>query len=422
VTTAAGSAVTVAQPTISINAVTVGSGLQVNSNGSLAAPAPTANFQVTLVSPNPNLLLAPNATTAGTGSITLTLAQGATSFSFYVQGKEGLTGTTSVTVTGSAAGFANGTADMSLVQGAIDLIGVPASTTTLSPISNIYARTGIPNSQTTPSFLTQLQNVRFGAPGALTVNFLSTSAAVADLLKAGPSASGSQSATIPIGSSNTPTDTTSGGVAIRPLLSGTTTIRASITGFLQVTNAAGSPVSIAQPGITVNGTTVGSGLQVNASGSLGAPNHGGVTVRLISSNGALLLAPDANTPGTSFIDIVVPNGTQSFGFYLQGLEGQPDTVTAAITATASGFQETTVTDARLAVGDTLRVRAAFDDCPGPSRVHSYRWTTTNASVATVDSLGLVRAQARGVVTIVAALVDAPDIEGAMVLNVDPPPP
>ncbi len=94
---------------------------------------------------------------------------------------------------------------------------------------------------------------------------------------------------------------------------------------------------IAQPGITVNGTTVGSGLQVNASGSLGAPNHGGVTVTLISSNGALLLSPDANTPGTSSINIFVPNGTQSFGFYEQGLEGQTDTVTAAITATASGF-------------------------------------------------------------------------------------
>ena len=51
------------------------------------------------------------------------------------------------------------------------------------------------------------------------------------------------------------------------------------------------------------------------------------------------------------------------------------------------------TNAVVHVGDTLRVRAAFDDCPGPSRVHSYRWTTTNASVATVDSLGLVRAQA-----------------------------
>jgi hypothetical protein len=337
VNSSAGSAVTVAQPLLSINAVTVGSGLQIGAFGNLAAPAPTANFPVTLVSGNPNLLLAPNASTAGTGSITLTLAQGVQSFPFYVQGKEGLTGTTSVTVTGSAAGFANGTANMSLVQGALDLIGVPANTTTLSPISNIYARTGIPNVQTSPTALTQLQAVRFGGPGALTVNFLSTSAAVADLLKAGPSASGSQTATIPIGNSNTPTDTTSGGVAIRPLLSGTTTIRASITGFLQVTSAGGSPVSIAQPGITVNGTTVGSGLQVNAFGSLGAPNHGGVTVTLVSSNGALLLAPDANTPGTSSINIFVPNGTQSFGFYEQGLEGQTDTVTAAITATASGF-------------------------------------------------------------------------------------
>ena len=80
------------------------------------------------------------------------------------------------------------------------------------------------------------------------------------------------------------------------------------------------------------------------------------------------------------------------------------------------------TNAVAHVGDTLRVRASFSDCPGPSKVHSYRWSTTNASVATVDSLGLVRAQARGVVTIVAALVDAPDVKGAMVLSVDPPPP
>jgi hypothetical protein len=338
VTSSAGSAVTVAQPTISVSAVTVGSGLQVNSSGFLAAPAPTANFQVTLVSASPNLLLAPDATTAGTGSITLSLAQGAQSFSFYVQGREGQTGTTSVTVTASAAGFADGTADMSLVQGAIDLIGPPANTTTLSPIANIYARTGIPNSQTSPSFLTQLQSVRFGAPSALTVDFRSSAAAVADLLKAGPSASGSQTAAIPIGSANTPTDTTSGGVAIRPLLSGTTTITASITGFLQVTTAAGSVVTIAQPGITVNGTTVGSGLQVNASGSLGAPNHGGVTVTVQSSNGALLVSPDATTPGTSSVDIFVPNGSQFFSFYLQGLEGHAtDTVTVAITATASGF-------------------------------------------------------------------------------------
>src|SRR5262245_60497658 len=168
------------------------------------------------------------------------LAQGAQAFLFYVQGREGQTGTTSATVTASAAGFADGTANMSLVQGAIDLINVPANTTTLSGITNIYARTGIPNSQTAPSSLTQLQNVRAGAPGALTVGFTSCAAAVADLLKAGPSASGSQTATIPIGGSNTPTDTTSGGVAIRPLLSGTTTITASVTGFLQIPSAAAS--------------------------------------------------------------------------------------------------------------------------------------------------------------------------------------
>src|SRR4029079_16024143 len=66
------------------------------------------------------------------------------------------------------------------------------------------------------------------------------------------------------------------------------------------------------------------------------------------------------------------------------------------------------TNAVVHVGDTLRVRASFHDCPGPPRAHDYRWTTTNASVATVDSIGLVRSGARRLVTILAALLDAPD--------------
>ena len=341
-----------------------------------------------------NLLLAPDATTVGTGSITLSLPLGAQSFSYYVQGREGQTGTTSVTVTASAAGFADGTAAMSLVQGAIDLIGPPANTTTLSPISNIYARTGIPNSQTAPAFLTQLQSVRFGAPSALTVDFRSSAAAVADLLKAGPSASGSQTATIPIGSANSPTDTTSGGVAIRPLLSGTTTITASVTGFLQVTSAAGSVVTIAQPGITVNGATVGSGLQVNASGSLGAPNHGGVTVTVRSSNGALLISPDAVTPGTSSVDIFVPNGAQFFSFYIQGLEGHAtDTVTVAITATASGFTTGNGTADVVPAGFDVIGLPASPTAGGPDVAFYARTGIANQTYTFLTQLQSVRAGA-----------------------------
>ena len=75
------------------------------------------------------------------------------------------------------------------------------------------------------------------------------------------------------------------------------------------------------PQITLSAPTVGSGLQVGASVSLGASNHGGVTVHVASTNPAVVLvSPDATTPGTASIDVVVPNGTGSFSYYVQGLE------------------------------------------------------------------------------------------------------
>ena len=75
------------------------------------------------------------------------------------------------------------------------------------------------------------------------------------------------------------------------------------------------------PQITVSAPTVGSGLQVGASVNLGASNHGGVTVHVQSSAPAtLLVSPDATTPGTASIDVVVPNGTGSFSYYVQGVE------------------------------------------------------------------------------------------------------
>ncbi|HTH64902.1 MAG TPA: hypothetical protein VL563_09445, partial [Gemmatimonadales bacterium] len=215
----------------------------------------------------------------------------------------------------------------------------PTNTTTLSPTNNIYARTGIPNSQTSPSFLTQLQAVRAGAPSALTATFTSQTSAVGDLVKAGPVAGASQTAVIPLLGFNTPTDTTTGGVLFRPLLSGSTVISAAISGFLAVTSAAGTTVNVTQPPITVNAVTVGSGLQVGAGGNLGASNHGGKLVSIISSNPAVLVSPNTTTPGTDSIAVFVPNNSTSFSFVVQGIEGHTDTVTAAITAKASGFTD-----------------------------------------------------------------------------------
>jgi hypothetical protein len=303
-----------------------------------------------------------------------------------------------VTVTATATGFSNGSGVFDLVQGALDLINVPGSTTTLSPISHIYARTGIPNSQTTPAFLTQLQALRAGAPGALTVTFNSQTPAVGDLQKAGGSFSATQTAQIPVLGFQTPTDTTSGGVAFHPILAGSTVVSASATGFLQVNSSAGSTVTITQPGISMGTTTVGSGLQLQTNGNLGATNHGGTTVTLTSSNPALLLSPNSSTAGTSSINVFVPNGQTNFSFHVQGLEGQTDTVIAAVTAVGSGFTNGNGTvEVIPAAFDVINIPAT--PTAGPPDVSFYvRVGIANSTNAFLTQLQAVRAGAPGPLT------------------------
>jgi adhesin/invasin len=395
--TAVNSPVTISQPGISVSSLTVGSGLQIASSGNLGA-SNHGGVTVTLTSGNPNLLLSSNATTVGSTTLNISVPNGQTFFSYVVQAIEGETGTTPVTITATAAGFSNGSGTATLVEGAIDLIGVPATTTTLSPITNLFARTGIANSQSSPAFLVQLQAVRAGAPAPLTITMSSQTPAVGDLVKAGPVFSGTQTTTIPLLGANSPTDTTQGGIAFHPVLAGTTIVSASTPGFLQVTSAVGSTATITQPAITVSNVTVGSGLQINGNGSLGAPNHGGTTVTLTSSNPALLLSPDASTPGASSINVFVPNGTTFFGFMVQGLEGQIDTVTAAITAVGSGFTNGNGTVAVIPPAFDVIGLNPTQSAGGSDNAFFVRVGIPNSTGAFLTQLQAVRAGAPGPLT------------------------
>jgi hypothetical protein len=327
--------VTVSQPTITVGTATVGSGLQTNTSFSLGAPSP-AGLTITVTSDNPSILLSPNATTAGQGSISISPAAGTSSIGFYVQGADTVTAQTQGTVTVSAAGYATGTATMTVVQGGVILAGLPGTTTTLSPSNMIYAYVGVPSGNSV-----SIQNRRAGA-GPLTVTFSTPANGIGELLKAATAAGATQTAQIQPGTYYTPFDTTSGGVAFHPLLSGATTVSVSAPGYVAQPNATGS-VTVSQPTISVGAATVGSGLQTNTSFTLGAPNHGGVTVTLTSSNGQVLLSPNATTAGASQITIPVANGTQSVGFYVQGLEGVTQSATATVTVQASGFTDGTAT-------------------------------------------------------------------------------
>ena len=128
-------------PSITVGTLTVGSGLQDNTSFTLGAPN-HGNINVTVTSSNAALLVSPNATTAGTGQITIPVLDGVQTVGFYLQGLEGQTGSLSATVTVSAPGFTNGTSTITVVQAALDLQGLPTSTTPLSPSNFVYARVG----------------------------------------------------------------------------------------------------------------------------------------------------------------------------------------------------------------------------------------------------------------------------------------
>ncbi len=330
--------VTVAQPAITLNSLFYGvaAGLQEAASGGLGATN-HGGITLTLTSSNPGvLLLSPNATTPGAASINVSVPNGQSFFSYYVQGVEGQTG--SETITATATGFTSGAMAFAVVPAALDLQGLPGTTTTLSADNIVYARVGTADGSN--GFLTTVQNVRAGAPGPLVVTFTSSAPAVGNLAdSAGNGAT--RMAEIPVGLYYTPTAVSQGGVAFHPLTAGSTTIAATSPG-VTATSTATRSITVSQPAITLNGLFYGvaSGLQENTGGFLGATNHGGVTVTLTSSNPAvLLLSPNSTTPGAASITIPMSNGTNSFGYYVQGVEGQ--TGTATITASAAGFGDGT---------------------------------------------------------------------------------
>src|SRR6185436_19313968 len=108
-----------------------------------------------------------------------------------------------------------------------------------------------------------------------------------------------------------------GGSATLPC---TTTVTA--TGPVGVTGDSVTVTVNQAPGINLGAMgSIGGGLQIPASGTLGTANHGGVTVHLVSSDPSrVMLAPNTTTAGTASIDLTMINGTTSFNYVLQAAD------------------------------------------------------------------------------------------------------
>lgn len=332
--------VTVNSTALAIAADYVGSGLQRARSVTLSAAAPAGGVPVKITSDRLGVVqFAPNATTLGTDSITVTIAAGATSASFFVQGIEGIIADT-VLLTASSASFASGSGEQRVWQGVIELSGIPATLTTLAADDVFQVFVGTPSSPAG----TQIwigDNIRFGAPtlvasivsGTSTVGQLVTTARTGDTV----------TVQLPAGGRVSPTTVALGGAAFQSLTTGTTIVSASIPNFRAVGTAAGQTITITAPALALTlPPSIGSGLQTTNSGTVNAAQHGGINVIVRSSNpGLVRVAPSAAVVATDSIIIPLANGTASFSYVIAA----EDQVTgqASITARATGFTDAATT-------------------------------------------------------------------------------
>jgi hypothetical protein len=326
-------------PGITLSSSSVGAGLQYGSlTGSLAS-APSTGAKVRIQSSNPAMVLV-SADAATPGAEFIDVVPSGQTFRYYVQGVEGSSG--SATLTASLGGFAGGSATVTVVQPALDLVNLPALTTTMSADAPFMVRIGTPNPGST--YLGTPQAIRAGGTAVTaTVTLANSNPGGVALLATSAGLDQSRTVTIPVGQSQSPGAVASGGVAFHPLAAGTITVTAAIPGFITTANGGNINVTVSSPAITFSSpeTTVGAGLQSNTAltGVLGALPSGGTTVRIRSSDPSrVLVSPTATTPGTECVDIAVTTRT-SFSYYVQGMEGFIGSAT--LTASANGFTDAT---------------------------------------------------------------------------------
>jgi hypothetical protein len=337
--------------------LTVGAGLMLNASATLGA-SQHGGRDVTVTSSDPAVLVSPDAETVGTASFTRRIDNGQTSIQYYVQGLENRTGAATVTI--SAASFTPASHTVNVAPVAVEIHSLSATIANLSADETTwYAQVGVRNQAGTA---VSVQNVRPGGP-AFVVTLTNSNGNVARLRSDEPAATG-QTVTKPIRPgiyfTLAVTSGTTYGLAFEPLSNGTTTV--SVTGpagVLTTTNST-RQVEVATPAISVTDSmTVGAGLMLNGSATLGASQHGGVDVTITSSASLVMVSPDSTTAGSSSITVRVNNGSTGILFYVQGRENT--TGTAIVTLSAPGF-----------ISDTMSVTVA----QSAVEIHGLPATTT----------------------------------------------
>ncbi|MCE2942306.1 MAG: hypothetical protein LW922_11430, partial [Gemmatimonadetes bacterium] len=327
---------TVSAPSSSFGGVSeVGSGTTTSISYNLQVAAPPGGVVVTFTSSDPTrLVLAPNATTVGQGSISVTIPAGSSGTTVFYSGVENQTG--NMTITAQAPGYTDASVAVTVRPLGVEASGSTA-TTTLSADLSWTAWVGPLNAAGTS--VTQ-QALRAGG-AAVVVDVATGTPSVAVPVVGGTAGSPAQR-TIPVGSGSTT-------FGVRGLVAGTTTVTATATGAAQAPVRAGYPltVTVTAPAIFASAlpTTLGAGLQsgaVSVSFAVATPSARSLTI-LSQDPGRLLVAPNATTVGTTSITIPIAAGATSATFVVAAVEGttggaslslsMPDYATLAPTVT-----------------------------------------------------------------------------------------
>lgn len=321
--------VTITAPVLTVSNQTTGAGLQLGGGGTLGASSyGTSNMRVESLDPA-IVRVAPNANTVADTFIEFVLTAPTTGFSYTVAGVEGASGVGRIVVT--ATGFTPDTSFVTVRPLGVELLSLPASTTSLTANTAFQARVGYLNPGGTT--IEGEHQIRTGGT-PITVSVSNSAPTVAQLVTTALTGQG-VSATIPVGGTRTPAALAAGGMEFDPLSTGTTTVSVTSPG-LTSTPTASQQVTVIAPAITAGDVILGSGLQSGSGGTLGASNYGTTTVRVESSDPALVVvAPNANTAGSAFIEIPMTAPSTGFSYTIAALEGV--TGTATITVSAPGF-------------------------------------------------------------------------------------
>ena len=211
------------------NGIVVGGGLQVAMTGSLQAATNDGGVTINIASSDSTkLLVSPNATTPGTPFINVFVANGATSYTFYVQGVAGASGSVTLTASTTDTQFTTGTTSVSVVE------------------PQLVFYTGLPTSEPATSADAPFEIATF-APGytyedvaagrSLVVTLSSSNAAAASLTTSSQTQTSPVTVTLQAGADMSPATVSGGGVALHAVAAGSTNITATAPGTLPAVQA-----------------------------------------------------------------------------------------------------------------------------------------------------------------------------------------